>query len=168
MPPTITLLEAWGQWFSGNTVPGQAELWGVSVLWWGRIGKALAFLAGATVILDIIGPERLREWSRRKEDVEAAAGWFGMALFVPLFGAGTFFVLWLFDESTSHVPPLLSIMFGLVTFVVYLAVYLILDTSIKLGEQFARLLDRPRPAQAIRIGGAALLVIGFHFDLLAS
>lgn len=34
--------------------------------WWGRLGKILTFAGGATVVLDTIGAERLREWGKRR------------------------------------------------------------------------------------------------------
>jgi hypothetical protein len=37
------------------------SLLGLPVFWWGRIGKCAQFLAGLAVVLDLIGPEKLRE-----------------------------------------------------------------------------------------------------------
>ena len=36
---------------------------GLSVRWWGRIGKALQALAALAVVLDIVGAERVRQWA---------------------------------------------------------------------------------------------------------
>lgn len=46
-------------WFSGKQTSG-ATLWGLSMVWWGRVGKLLQFMAGCAVILDLVGPDRLR------------------------------------------------------------------------------------------------------------
>ncbi|WP_285607226.1 hypothetical protein [Actinokineospora globicatena] len=46
-------------WLSGKQTSG-ATLWGLSMVWWGRVGKLLQFLAGCVVVLDLVGPERLR------------------------------------------------------------------------------------------------------------
>ncbi|SMD16204.1 hypothetical protein [Lentzea albidocapillata] len=46
-------------WFSGKQTSG-ATLWGLSMVWWGRAGKLLQFMAGCVVILDLVGPDRLR------------------------------------------------------------------------------------------------------------
>lgn len=54
----MNLIEIWREWANGTSVL-HMELWGVDVLWWGRIGKVLQFVGALTVILDIIGPERL-------------------------------------------------------------------------------------------------------------
>ena len=53
------LWDLWSRWLSGQSV-SNASLWGTSVLWWGRWGKILIFAAGLTVVLDLIGPERLK------------------------------------------------------------------------------------------------------------
>jgi hypothetical protein len=60
----LSLTDAWTLWWSGRQLTDHT-LYGVSVLWLGRLGKFLAFLAGATLVLDLIGPERLKDWSRR-------------------------------------------------------------------------------------------------------
>lgn len=36
------------------------ELWGLKVLWWGRIGKVLQLFAAFVVVLEILGPESIR------------------------------------------------------------------------------------------------------------
>ncbi|MFI7232620.1 hypothetical protein ACIBO5_56370 [Nonomuraea angiospora] len=46
-------------WLSGSQTSG-STLWGLSMVWWGRAGKLLQFLAGCAVLLDLVGPERLR------------------------------------------------------------------------------------------------------------
>src|SRR5262249_25606678 len=57
----VSLWEAWSIWLSGSSVSDQI-LWGMRILWWGRLGKALGLLAGLTVLLEVIGPERLRQF----------------------------------------------------------------------------------------------------------
>jgi hypothetical protein len=55
----VSLWQAWALWLSGDS-PHEMYLWGMKILWWGRIGKFVAFAASLTIIADIIGPERLR------------------------------------------------------------------------------------------------------------
>jgi hypothetical protein len=55
----VSYLEAWTLWLSGNQVQ-DSLLWGVKILWWGRIGKLIQFMAALTIIAEIIGPDRLR------------------------------------------------------------------------------------------------------------
>jgi len=64
---SVGYFEAWGLWFSGQEVDPQARLWFMGLLWWGRAGKIAAFLGGLTVILDLIGSERLRSWARNRD-----------------------------------------------------------------------------------------------------
>lgn len=55
----IDYFDAWHQWFDGKEVK-LFDMWGMSILWWARLGKVLQFMAGLTVILDLIGAGRLR------------------------------------------------------------------------------------------------------------
>lgn len=57
----LTLIEAWNLWWSGKQLVDHS-IHGAPVLWLSRAGKMLAFLAGATIVLDAIGPERLVKW----------------------------------------------------------------------------------------------------------
>lgn len=57
-------LRLWSRWLSGEKVDG-ARLWGWPMLAWGRTGKLLQFAAGLTVVLDLLGPDRLREFGNR-------------------------------------------------------------------------------------------------------
>ena len=60
----LTIVEAWNLWWSGNQLTDHT-LYGVSILWLSRAGKLLTFLAGVTIVLDAIGPERLRAYADR-------------------------------------------------------------------------------------------------------
>src|SRR5438067_2493779 len=60
----ISLWQAWALWLSGDS-PHEMYLWGMKILWWGRIGKVVAFVASLTILADIIGPERLRVFGNR-------------------------------------------------------------------------------------------------------
>jgi hypothetical protein len=56
----ITIIEALTTWLSGQSVSDKM-LWGLQILWWGRLGKVLCFVSGATVIAEIMGPKRLAD-----------------------------------------------------------------------------------------------------------
>src|SRR5262245_55371768 len=60
----MELLDLWSRWFSGEQL-GQERFLGGPLLPWGRLGKGLQFLAALTVVLDLIGPDRLRAVGRR-------------------------------------------------------------------------------------------------------
>jgi len=55
------IMEAWRLWGSGK-LTDDFLLYGIKVLWWARIGKGLELVGGLTIVLDIIGPVRLRSW----------------------------------------------------------------------------------------------------------
>ncbi|CAM2987253.1 hypothetical protein SAXI111661_12105 [Saccharomonospora xinjiangensis] len=52
-------------WWRRGEAAGQETLWGLPMLWWGRIGKFLQFAAGLAALLDIYGPERLARLANR-------------------------------------------------------------------------------------------------------
>lgn len=58
---------AWATWWDGGET-GALPLGWLSVLWWGRVGKLLQFIAGLVVVLDLIGPEALRAFGQRAAD----------------------------------------------------------------------------------------------------
>lgn len=58
------LWDLWSRWIAGQRLD-ETQLWGWSIITWGRIGKLLQFAAGLAVILDLIGPESLRNFGRR-------------------------------------------------------------------------------------------------------
>jgi hypothetical protein len=70
----VDIWEAWSRWLAGELL-GDAKLWGVPIQWWGRIGKLAQFAAGLVVVLDLIGPERLRAWGRQLGAVGPREGW---------------------------------------------------------------------------------------------
>lgn len=52
------LLHAWREWLAGHDTT-QLRVFGVAVLWWGRLGKTLEFLGGLTVVIDLLGRARM-------------------------------------------------------------------------------------------------------------
>lgn len=67
----MNLLDIWHAWWSGDQV-NDMILWGHTVRFWGRVGKMLEFGAGLTVLLDIIGTDRLRVFGEAKARDRAA------------------------------------------------------------------------------------------------
>jgi hypothetical protein len=65
------LVRAGRIWAEGRSASAE-PLWGRTVLWWARAGKVLQFTAGLVVILDLIGPERLRRAGQRTGEQAAA------------------------------------------------------------------------------------------------
>lgn len=57
----LGLVEAWQQWLGGKQLVAD-HLWGVSILWLGRVGKLTQFVGASMIIADIIGPARIRRF----------------------------------------------------------------------------------------------------------
>jgi hypothetical protein len=170
---TISYLDAWSLWFSGQEVDPQLRMGPMTVLWWGRTGKLAAFIGGATVILDLMGPKRLRRIGRRsaeelrvwnqslRKDHERnpwsrRAMGFTTASCIFLIGLFAVSIFTLEGNVLPAVPYLAIGVIGLV------AIYSI-DSRLKVW-----ILDRTEPGLILRYLASALLLIGFHFDLLAS
>lgn len=83
-------LDAWMAWWGGKTLIG-TTLWGIPILWWGRIGKLMQFLGGLTVVLDLIGPERLLAIARRTSELPRS-----------MLSAGPWMELRAADRPTRH------------------------------------------------------------------
>jgi hypothetical protein len=66
------LWQAWMEWWTGRP-QSQRQLWGWQIAYWGRVGLCLQFIAGLTVLLDLIGPERLRQWGESASSKREAA-----------------------------------------------------------------------------------------------
>ena len=55
------LLDLWSAWTRGP-LPQEGVHWGFTVLEWGRIGKLMQFAGALTVVVDIVGPHRIRQF----------------------------------------------------------------------------------------------------------
>lgn len=58
----VNLFEAWSLWLSGEQISNYF-LFKVKILWWARFGKLLQFVSALTIIIDIVGIDRLRNFS---------------------------------------------------------------------------------------------------------
>lgn len=216
---------AWSLWSEG-LLGADYLLWGVAVLWWARIGKIVSAVSALTIILEIIGPDRLRifgsrlrtninfRWAARKiirlsrtvtklfrylgallggddrrldtslnalvEDSPIMTifinvlliGWVILSIrLVDTFLYDSFWIMKLFVIGfTAAVLWLLSI-------IILIAVYALISLLFTFGalaintlvlKPMVWVLERPDLNAKVRIISVALLVIGFHFDLLSS
>ncbi|MFF0458575.1 hypothetical protein [Nocardia africana] len=62
----------WLEWWRGP-LTDSAHLLTIPVWAWGRIAKCLQLVAGLSVILDLLGPETLREWGKKRTEQQRAA-----------------------------------------------------------------------------------------------
>ncbi len=76
----MRLWDLWSTWLNGHQVQDQV-LWGASLLFWGRIGKVLEFVAGLVAVVDLLDPDKLRrhgaaarERLRQRRDRAATEG----------------------------------------------------------------------------------------------
>ncbi len=69
----MSLWDAWREWAAGRSTL-DLEVWGLEVVWWGRLGKILQFVGALTVVLDIIGPERLIGFGQSLRSASPFAG----------------------------------------------------------------------------------------------
>ncbi len=177
MSGTISYIDAWSLWFSGQEVDPQLRLWFMSILWWGRVGKIAAFIGGLTVILDLVGPERLRQWGRRgvlvsrsllsadqpAERRPRVVDMLGIG--VGSLGANVLY----FNVVAPMLPEWLRLVLFVPVFIFsFIVAAIVAFAAIWIIGLLADELDRPAPARTIRIAAASLIFVGFHFDLLAS
>jgi hypothetical protein len=169
----ISYFDAWSMWLDGRSTLGN-DLLGVSMLWWGRGGKIMAFVGGLTVVLDLVGPERIRKFSG------GAAG--KMKLFdgtaLAVGGLTILFVCGITFEAISLVVIALR-HFGIETIsdetaqmfaLVPLAVSLVALPAVSEGalRGVARVLENRHLEPVVRWLAMVVAAVGFHFDLLAS
>jgi len=182
---TIDYWQAWADWFTGREIDPQARLWFMSVLWWGRLGKIISFLGGATIILDLIGPDRLRslghdlageEMHRKRTRVARLFGGLtigvvliaAVALALPSLAIASIVILGDTDSYRLFAP--IAYIFPVVGYFALAAAAAVSVLAVVWygPTALARTLTQPRPAQVLRYTGVACLILGFHFDLLAS
>lgn len=177
MSGTIGYLDAWATWWDGQQVDPELGLGPLSVRWWGRLGKIAAFVGGGTVVLDLIGPDRLRQLPRapRLGRVARTSSRVWRYAMITFWVNGAFVLLaglgfMLFEVVLGMDARLL---FGIVIGAVVLVWVLLLVIAgssllLALPRALAAVLDTDRPAQVVRYLALGLLVVGFHLDLLAS
>jgi len=54
--------------WKAQQLPLDTVVGGLSLLWWGRIGKIALFVGSLTVVAELIGPKRLREFGAKLHD----------------------------------------------------------------------------------------------------
>lgn len=221
----MNLLEAWRLWGQGSQLES-ATLWGLSLLWWGRIGKLLQFAGALTVVLDLIGPgplrragELLRKWPLRNlvttpvvllvtfilafyvgDEIGGRINrwidrleWLELVLWglMVLLGLSYGLLRWAqtrFHERIERVARgglwtaggllafvaliLLLSSFGPIVMAaaaLFFSLWLVgLLIDILILRPVIWVLDRDPPGHPVKWAGFILLVVGFHFDLLAS
>ena len=160
----VGFLDAWNLWCRGK-LDQETRLWHIPILWWGRGGKLAAFIGGATILLDLIGPDRIREFGKRVQEpgrlnrgssADALVGVIGIIL-------ATVITAVVSSIRDRQFPTLLAgILAGVVG--LYVAPRIAQRVVLLVGS----LLERPRFERFTRWSAYALVIAGFHFDLLSS
>ena len=232
----MELGELWSLWVSSNVSPN-TPLWGVSLLWWGRIGKIIQFVGAALIIAEIIGAERLRSFGSSlhgKFSLATAKLWWHdlqqfihihiYSLLLPWFwgtispiarlfklkepanlrdfnliefsgeehpmsfwlyiiycyGLTALLMYWFWEDlSASRWKTFLQgflifmlnfAIIGPIFTIIVIASFTILGLALDMLviEPFAWVLDRPALDRLVKFVSLLLLIVGFHFDLLAS
>ncbi|MPZ47159.1 MAG: hypothetical protein GEV05_28115 [Betaproteobacteria bacterium] len=209
----LTLCQAWANWWDSVPIIS-STLWGIQILWLGRIGKVIQFAGAALIVVEIIGvsninkagnqlagmlsspaitspgrtaagramrhwqlllgrarptPAELREVPARevftspRYVLELAllfiAGywvWTSLSLLATkVLAVAAVAIVWAF------VAPFLSLIV-----IFFLAALPLL--ALLLLKTLAWMMSRPRLDWATKVLALLLVVVGFHFDLLAS
>ena len=205
-------LEAWSYWASGEKIDDQL-LWGMEILWWGRIGKVVGLISALAVVAEIIGPKRLREaGSSIRSQYNLRSSWlivtaalksiwyFFRFLFssseksddwhnlflstvigkvVTAIIAVTFILIFgFFFISEGWWPAIkysfLWSFFGTILLTLLLAGLALLVSlpvaifDLVIIQPFAWTLERNSIGLIVKLASVFFLLVGFHFDLLAS
>ncbi|QFU86397.1 hypothetical protein [Amycolatopsis sp. YIM 10] len=183
----VDLVEAWRQWGAENPALKDMRLWGTQILWWGRIGKIAMFASGLVLLVDIVGPERMRRVAERpresarrlmarffRQDTseadlpEGSSGYGRFAGFVIALSVVAVLLLAVSviqDPVLQESPGLQVLLIVLFLPAVYFTGVLVFVAGPPAVEW---LFEHERLVQAIRIVSFVLFLGGFHFDLLAS
>ncbi|NUW39894.1 hypothetical protein [Nonomuraea rhodomycinica] len=148
----ISYLDAWGMWLDGRSALGH-DLLGLPVIWWGRFGKILSFVSGATVVVDLVGPEKLSRYGER------------LARFMARRPSRKTFVVGLL---TGGAVIVVTEPIGVPWPVEFVLGSTLGGAAGMLSFRLGCTLQRPDFPVAMRWVSLGLFVVGFHFDLLAS
>ncbi len=171
----ISYLEAWQLWFSGQQTNGFL-LWGVQILWWGRIGKVIQLISALAILVEIIGVERVRHFGNSiHQDFTVWQIWRATKATIQQFsrehsGLSKEFSYHAISARISFATKWISFVAKrLLVFIEqgsFSILYLFFNSFIV--EPFAYILERPHIDKVVQIISVLMLLIGFHFDLLAS
>jgi hypothetical protein len=155
-------VRAWQTWSTGVRVE-DLSLWGADVFYWGRVGKAVEFVAAIVVIAEVLGRERLNDFANRLLDQFCPESGLWRLPSLPSTSAIFWIVsgtLWslLFTLWRLLGNPILGL--AMLEVVLFVAAF----TLLLIGW----FLTRGPAVHIIKIGGLVVFAAGFSLDLLAS
>jgi hypothetical protein len=194
-------------------------LYGKQIIWWGRAGKILEFIAALTIIAEIIGPEKMRNFGKSLHAKSTMVKVIARLNYIRMWVRGMFggppkgvnegewekeakkyqesilggayylfaFILFIIGLNVSVSIAGKYVLSGLGLIIVYVTWYLALLLSlllifailigwVSIGliidllliAPIAWILDKEYLGKWIKVASIIMLLIGFHFDLLAS
>ncbi|MFE2754012.1 hypothetical protein ACFXGA_18640 [Actinosynnema sp. NPDC059335] len=157
---TVDYFDAWARWAAGDVTLREDRLWGLQVLWWARIGKIFGLVAGLSLIIDIIGPEKFLRRAERAAGMNVDAA---IILLLTLPGAAFGAVILANNAFTagflkSSNPNAIWMFLGVAAFNGIFAIFFAL----------AIFNDHRHIVSAARFSALTMLLVGFHFDMLGS
>jgi hypothetical protein len=169
MSADVEFFEAIIRWFFNDPNLKDDHLWGFKISWWGRFGKTIAFVGGFTTVLDLIGPERVKELSERhatrirKRTARSLPNPKMLAFLSILFYILVPILSAYFDLSRDQENTVL------VTTLAPILVYIFFKSTTNTAWSLAiKILKDTRTGRTVRKLGFALFFTGFFFDMLAS
>lgn len=186
MGGTIGYFHAWYLWWHGCKLDNYA-MWGISFVGWSRLGKLLEFFGGFTVVLDLVGPNRLRELGHRfqllsrlltklKRGIDKLArtvAWSTLLTddrpgLVNLIQIGLLCLAWssfsIFHKGSLATAADYSDVLVIALLVTLSGVFRFF--LVPFSNFLSKLFDRKEPAHPLRWVAFILFVVGFSFDLL--
>jgi ABC-type bacteriocin/lantibiotic exporter with double-glycine peptidase domain len=157
------------RWFSAGPIEPHTLMMGWPIYWWARVGKIAETVGAASVLIDIIGPERLKEWAKRhRRRVSVWQQWTVFLTILALSLLTGFYFRSLFGNLgvNARVVGILTMLVQVV--LLSLVVNVITAVTPKVITAVLNTLDRDRPAHVWRVIAFALLLIGFSFDILGA
>ena len=204
------LLDLWAAWATPISV-ADSWLWGHKVVFWGRVGKVLQVVAGLVVLLEIVGPVRLRQlgaavrgllprhwliaklkearvhhhrllswrWSHGFTELGLLAikGWAALRLVV-LVGFAIYIKVFLLNNLPTQLllevtfwPAVLVVHFTSTYFIIVIGMTVslaLLAVDLTLFQAPGWVLEQPALDRWAKLVAVTMVLIGFHFDFLAS
>lgn len=135
------------------------------MLWWGRLGKVLQLLAACVIVLEILGPERIRLFAGKLRTFEGGDAWMLTTFMIALVIVSVAFGLALPNPEGLLVNfiAILACMFCILLVMMILQV-----TAYSLLGVMADILDNPALDRIAKTLAFLALILGAHFELLST
>lgn len=176
----MTLSDAWTLWLGGGDLRTQ-ELWGLSVAWWGRIGKVIQFIAVVLGAIEIAGAARIsqffatlsghRWWTTYAPGllvIGFVVAWMSLFVFVlrrlpQLLPRDSAIMQWIASIPQASTVITVALMFLALVLAGLLAAIILILVDRMPGVAISK-----RVHTIAQLALLVLFVLGFHFDLLSS